>query len=61
LAGAPIVSPQEIAGTHEPIIIATLLHAGEIAVQIRRLGLNNPVLSLPQNSNSATHSGAGRR
>src|SRR6202142_2260725 len=46
LAGAPVVSPMEIAGTSEPIIIATLLHADEISAQIRRLGLHNPVLSL---------------
>ena len=46
LAGAPIVAPQEIAGTREPIIIATLLHVDEIGAQIRRLGLTNPVLSL---------------
>jgi SAM-dependent methyltransferase len=46
LVGAPIVGPQEIAGTREPIIIATLLHADEISAQIRRLGLGNPVLSL---------------
>jgi SAM-dependent methyltransferase len=57
LAGAPVVGPQElsaqeIAGTREPIIIATLLHADEISAHIRRLGLSNPVLSLPQNSNS---------
>jgi 2-polyprenyl-3-methyl-5-hydroxy-6-metoxy-1,4-benzoquinol methylase len=62
LAGAPVIGPQEmgsqeIAGTHEPIIIATLLHAGEISAQIRRLGLSNPVLSLLQNSHSEiTHS-----
>jgi len=46
LAGAPIVAPQEIAGTREPIIIATLLYVDEISAQIRRLGLSNPVLSL---------------
>ena len=46
LAGSPVVGPQEIAGTREPIIIATLLHADEISAQIRRLGLSNPVLSL---------------
>ncbi|MFZ3341169.1 MAG: methyltransferase domain-containing protein [Terriglobales bacterium] len=50
LAGAPVVSPKEIAGTSEPIIIATLLHADEISTQIRRLGLHNPVLSLPADS-----------
>jgi hypothetical protein len=51
LGGAPIVSPQDIAETNEPIIIATLLHADEISAQIRRLGLKNPVLSLlPQSS-----------
>ena len=57
IAGAPIIGPQElgareIAGTREPIIIATLLHAGEISAQIRRLGLSNRVLSLLQDSNS---------
>jgi 2-polyprenyl-3-methyl-5-hydroxy-6-metoxy-1,4-benzoquinol methylase len=57
LASAPIVKPQEIAGTNEPIIIATLLHAGEISVQIRHLGLSNPVLLLHQNSNSGIRSG----
>ena len=46
LAGAPVVSPRGIAGTTEPIIIATLLHADEISTQIRLLGLHNPVLSL---------------
>jgi SAM-dependent methyltransferase len=56
LAGAPIVGPQEIRGTCEPIIIATLLHADEISGQIRCLGLRNPVLSLFPNSNS----GGGR-
>src|SRR5208337_3028647 len=65
MAGAPIIGPeeigpQEIAGASEPIVIATLLHAGEISTQIRRLGLSNPVLSLLQNSNSEVHS-EGRR
>lgn len=51
LAGAPVIGPleigpREIAGTPEPILIATLLHADEISAQIRRLGLGNPVLSL---------------
>ncbi len=45
LKGAPIVGPQAIADTPEPILIATLLHADEIIAQIRRLGLTNPVLS----------------
>jgi len=57
IAGAPIIGPKElgsqaIAGSREPIIIATLLHADEIIAQIHRLGLSNPVLSLLQNSNS---------
>jgi SAM-dependent methyltransferase len=62
LAGAPIIGPGEmgpqemgprnIAGMREPIIIATLLHADEISAQIRRLGLSNPVILLPHNSNS---------
>jgi hypothetical protein len=65
MAGAPIIGPreigpQEIAGTGEPIVIATLLHADEISAQIRQLGLSNPVLSLLQNSNSEVHS-EGRR
>jgi hypothetical protein len=46
------IGPQGIAGDCAPIIIATLLHAGEIIAQIRRLGLSNPVFSLLQNSNS---------
>lgn len=55
IAGAPIVGPEEITATDEPIviIIATLLHADEICAQIRRLGIRNPVLELPQNSNAA--------
>jgi 2-polyprenyl-3-methyl-5-hydroxy-6-metoxy-1,4-benzoquinol methylase len=56
LAGSPVVSPQEIANTTEPIIIATLLHADEIAAQIRRLGLSNPVISLLEDSHSAIRS-----
>ena len=50
-AGAPVVGHQDIAGTHEPIIIATLLHDDEISAQVRQLGLSNPVLSL-RGSNS---------
>lgn len=46
LAGAPILAPSALAGTREPIVIATLLYADEIAAQIRRLGLTNPILSL---------------
>ena len=57
LAGAPVIGPdeigrhqigsQQIAGSREPIIIATLLHDDEIIAQIRHLGLSNPIL-LPQ-------------
>lgn len=50
LAGAPIVSPGEIAGTSEPIIIATLLHADEIIANIRRFGFRNPILELLPNA-----------
>ena len=65
IAGAPIIGPQElgpqeIVGTCEPIIIATMLHAGEISAQIRRLGLGNRVLSLLQDSNSDLQSGVRR-
>jgi hypothetical protein len=61
IAGAPIIGPgelvaQEIAGTREPIIIATLLHADEISAQIRCLGFGNPVFSLLQDSNCARQS-----
>jgi len=56
LCGAPIVSPQNIAETNEPIVIATLLHAEEISSQIRRLGLKNPVISLPPRSSTDTPS-----
>lgn len=58
LAGAPIVGPQQIAGRDQPIIIATLLHAGEIRDQIRRLGISNPVLSLLPDSAIAVGSEA---
>ncbi|MFY9903745.1 MAG: class I SAM-dependent methyltransferase [Terriglobales bacterium] len=65
LAGAPIVGPQQIAGTAEPIIIATLLHSGEISAQIRRLGLSNPIVSLLAESHVAlqpdARAGARRR
>ncbi|MGA2353812.1 MAG: class I SAM-dependent methyltransferase [Terriglobales bacterium] len=56
VAGAPIVGPQQIAGSEEPIIIATLLHASEIRTQIRRLGLSNPILSLLPDSASTVPS-----
>ncbi len=49
LGSAPVLGPQEIAGTIEPIIIATLLHADEIKAHIRDLGLSNPVISLLAN------------
>jgi SAM-dependent methyltransferase len=55
LAGAPIISPHEIADTGEPIIVATLLHVDEIIAQIRRIGLRNPILRLHQHSNSEVH------
>jgi SAM-dependent methyltransferase len=56
LAGAPIVGPQEIAGTDEPIVIATLLHADEIRAHIRRLGLSNPIFSLLPHTQSEIRS-----
>jgi SAM-dependent methyltransferase len=64
LGGTPILGPQQIAGTTEPIIIATLLHAGEIGAQIRHLGLSNQILSLLPESRAAlpprTHAGVSR-
>lgn len=44
--GTPVVAPAEIAGTSEPILITTLLHACEIVSQIRQMGLRNPVVQL---------------
>jgi SAM-dependent methyltransferase len=70
LAGAPVIGPhelgshkiglREIAGTTEPIIIATLLHADEIGAQVRRLGLSNPVISLLPTPDSDPHSEISR-
>lgn len=53
---APVVGPQEIVGGHDPIIIATLLHAGEIISQIRRMGLHNPVIELLPGARAEAHS-----
>jgi len=55
MAGAPIIGPQEIASTRDPIVIATMLHAEEIRADIQGLGLSNPVLSLQ--SSLAIHAG----
>ncbi len=55
MAGAPIVGPREIAGTREPIVIATMLHAEEIRADIQALGFSNPILSLP--SGASVHAG----
>jgi len=46
LCGSPVVAPRDIAGFAEPIVITTLLQAGEIEVQIRQMGLRNTVLHL---------------
>jgi SAM-dependent methyltransferase len=48
LAGKPILSPDEIRSLSQPILIATLLHDKEIAAQISRSGLINPILVLPK-------------
>ena len=53
LAGAPIVSPKEIAGACQPILIATLLHVDEIVTDIRRRGLANPIIQLLPESSEA--------
>ena len=50
LRGAAVVGPNEVVEGDAPIVIATLLHAEEIAAQIRRLGLHNPVVTLPCHS-----------
>jgi len=46
LAGAPIVAPSAIAVSKAPIVIATLLHTDAIVADIRRHGIQNPVLQL---------------
>jgi 2-polyprenyl-3-methyl-5-hydroxy-6-metoxy-1,4-benzoquinol methylase len=62
LAGAPVVAPSEIAGSEDPIIIATLLHAGAIKDQILRLGLTNPIFSLlPESSAPFCQTGAANQ
>ena len=46
LGGSPVVAPADIAGSPEPIVITTLLHATEIEAQIRQMGLRNTVIQL---------------
>jgi len=53
---APVIGPHEMTTSREPIVIGTLLHAGEIISQIRRLGLNNPVVELLPASRAEAHS-----
>jgi 2-polyprenyl-3-methyl-5-hydroxy-6-metoxy-1,4-benzoquinol methylase len=55
IRGAQIVAPAEIANSHEPIVISTLLHANDIAAQIDRLGMQNSViLVLPGSATGAS-------
>lgn len=48
LAGIPILSPHEVCSLSQPILISTLLHQNEIASQIARMGLTNPLILLPK-------------
>jgi len=48
LAGAPIVAPAEAHAYMQPILVATMLHHREISEQIQMLGLQNPVVLLPE-------------
>jgi SAM-dependent methyltransferase len=50
LRGAPILSPGGIRGYSQPILIGTLLHHTQILAQIEEMGLNNPVILLPEAS-----------
>ncbi len=55
LGGVNVVGPEDLSLKHTsvPIVIFTLLHNHEIEDQIRRLGLNNPVLTLLPNEQIA--------
>ena len=55
LGGAPVLGPQQLTPSHEPVIIGTLLHAGEIISQIRGLGLENPVIELLPGARAEAH------
>ena len=46
LLGIPIVSPVEITGRVEPIVITTTLHQESVATQIRDMGLPNDIVFL---------------
>src|SRR5207247_2444265 len=50
LAGARVLSPGDVGGLSQPILIATLMHQKEIVAQIKTLGLTNEVILLPENS-----------
>ena len=46
LRGAPILAPEAVTELEEPVLVATLLHAGAIEDRLRELGASNPVLRL---------------
>ena len=46
LRGAPILPPEALPDYPEPILIGTMLHAGEIEARLRELGAANTVLPL---------------
>ena len=56
IANAVVMSPKDLRDTDDPIVIGTLLHTDAITGQIRRLGLDNPVIELRQTSEAAGQS-----
>jgi SAM-dependent methyltransferase len=46
LRGAPILAPEAVSGFDEPVLVATMLHAGAIETRLRALGAANPVVRL---------------
>lgn len=48
LCGVPIVAPAEIRAYSQPVLIATLLHQNSILSDMKKLGLTNPAILLPE-------------
>jgi hypothetical protein len=48
LRGAPILPPSEIRSFSEPVLIATLLHQNAILADMKKLGLTNRTIVLPE-------------
>ena len=66
ISGAPVVPPEALRATPElPIVIGTLLHAGDIPDAMKALNIKNPVKTHDPRSQSGSlrhaHAGAARR